>query len=248
MSSPQWALKRTRKPYTGLAAWQSAPPASCWVCCCWEWSFSTWSMPSDAMPSARCSSAPTNCWSFAMIWLVMVGLVLVTAARANIALDFLVNRLGPRARTTSTIVNHAILAIACGYAVVQSFAFVRRLTALDQTSMALGMPMRDPAFRPARRIWRGDDRRRRDRRQGAGGADRRTPQGALAANDLDACDPADHAAVPRRADLRDLSGQRRPRPSRCSFRCRRSRCIRSCSAASRTTRCWRCRSSSSPAS
>jgi TRAP-type C4-dicarboxylate transport system permease small subunit len=78
---------------------------------------------------------------FAMIWLVMVGLVLVTAARRNIALDFLVARAGPRARTTLAIIHHAILTIACGYAAVQSFAFVRRLTALEQTSMALGMPM-----------------------------------------------------------------------------------------------------------
>ena len=78
---------------------------------------------------------------FAMIWLVMVGLVLVTAARRNIALDFLVNRAGPRARTILAIVHHTIMTLACGYAVVQSLAYVRRLTALEQTSMALGMPM-----------------------------------------------------------------------------------------------------------
>ena len=33
-----------------------------------------------------------------MIWLVMVGMILVTAERSHIALDFLVNRAGPRAR------------------------------------------------------------------------------------------------------------------------------------------------------
>ena len=35
---------------------------------------------------------------FMMIWLVMVGLILVTADRRNIALDFLVSRVGPRWR------------------------------------------------------------------------------------------------------------------------------------------------------
>ena len=35
---------------------------------------------------------------FGMIWMVMLGMILVTADRRHIALDFLVTRAGPRQR------------------------------------------------------------------------------------------------------------------------------------------------------
>ena len=44
---------------------------------------------------------------FAMIWLVMIGLILVTSEDRNIALDFLLNRMGPRARTAIMAANRS---------------------------------------------------------------------------------------------------------------------------------------------
>ena len=46
---------------------------------------------------------------FMMIWLVMLGLILVTASRRNIALDFLANRLGPRSRLALAVIQHSAM-------------------------------------------------------------------------------------------------------------------------------------------
>jgi TRAP-type transport system small permease protein len=78
---------------------------------------------------------------FAMIWLVMIGLILVTSEDRNIALDFLLNRMGPRARTAIMAANHALVTIGCGYAAAQSWMFLRRLAAIGQVSMGLAIPM-----------------------------------------------------------------------------------------------------------
>jgi TRAP-type C4-dicarboxylate transport system permease small subunit len=78
---------------------------------------------------------------FAMIWLVMIAMILVTADRGHIALDFLVNRVGARARTALSLLHNAIVLVACAYAAVQSIAFVGRVGATGQTSMALGISM-----------------------------------------------------------------------------------------------------------
>jgi TRAP-type C4-dicarboxylate transport system permease small subunit len=83
---------------------------------------------------------------FMMIWLVMLGLILVTADRRNIALDFLASRVGPRSRLVLAVVQHLAMTIACGFATVQSWAFVSRVAAIGQTSMALGLPMAIPHF------------------------------------------------------------------------------------------------------
>jgi TRAP-type C4-dicarboxylate transport system permease small subunit len=83
---------------------------------------------------------------FMMIWLVMLGLILVTADRRNIALDFLASRVGPRARQVLSIVQHSAMLIACAFATVQSYAFVLRVAKIGQTSMALGLPMAIPHF------------------------------------------------------------------------------------------------------
>jgi TRAP-type C4-dicarboxylate transport system permease small subunit len=83
---------------------------------------------------------------FMMIWLVMVGLILVTADRRNIALDFLASRLGLRARLVLAIIQHGAMAAACAFATVQCWTFVGRLAAIGQTSMALGIPMAIPHF------------------------------------------------------------------------------------------------------
>jgi TRAP-type transport system small permease protein len=83
---------------------------------------------------------------FMMIWLVMLGLILVTADRRNIALDFLASRVGPRARLVLAVVQHTAMTAACAFATVQCWTFVGRLAAIGQTSMALGIPMAIPHF------------------------------------------------------------------------------------------------------
>ncbi len=81
---------------------------------------------------------------FGMIWMVMIGMMLVTADRSHIALEILTARVGPRARCMLSIATHSVMIAACAYAAVQSFGFIQRVTASGQTSMALGMPMLIP--------------------------------------------------------------------------------------------------------
>lgn len=81
---------------------------------------------------------------FGMIWMVMIGMMLVTADRSHIALEILTARVGPHIRCVLSIITHCVMIAACGYAAVQSFAFIQRVTATGQTSMALGMPMLIP--------------------------------------------------------------------------------------------------------
>jgi TRAP-type transport system small permease protein len=78
---------------------------------------------------------------FAMVWMVMIGMLLVTAEGTHIALDLLADRVGARTRTACTLLHHALMALACGYAALQSSAFVDRVGMMGQTSMGLGMPM-----------------------------------------------------------------------------------------------------------
>ncbi len=81
---------------------------------------------------------------FGMIWMVMLGMLLVTADRSHIALELLTTRVAPRAARMLSIAVHAVMTGACAYAAYQSFLFVQRVSAADQTSMALGMPMTIP--------------------------------------------------------------------------------------------------------
>ncbi len=81
---------------------------------------------------------------FGMIWMVMIGMMLVTADRSHIALEILTARVGPRARCLLSIVTHVVMMAVCAYAAVQSFGFIQRVTSSGQTSMALGMPMLIP--------------------------------------------------------------------------------------------------------
>ena len=78
---------------------------------------------------------------YAMIWVVMIGMILVTMDRRHIALDLLMNRLEPRPRLALTVLHNAIIAIGAGYAAVQCLEFTKRVGAIGQTSMALGFPM-----------------------------------------------------------------------------------------------------------
>jgi TRAP-type C4-dicarboxylate transport system permease small subunit len=81
---------------------------------------------------------------FGMIWMVMLGMLLVTAEKGHIALELLNMRVGPRTAVALSVVTHLVMASACAYAALQSFYFVQRVAALGQTSMALGMPMLIP--------------------------------------------------------------------------------------------------------
>lgn len=81
---------------------------------------------------------------FGMIWMVMLGMLLVTAEKSHIALELLAMRVGPRTALVLSVITHLVMAAACLYAALQSFYFVQRVAALGQTSMALGMPMLIP--------------------------------------------------------------------------------------------------------
>jgi TRAP-type C4-dicarboxylate transport system permease small subunit len=81
---------------------------------------------------------------FAMIWMVMIGIILATLDRRHIALDLLAARLPPRARLGLAMLHNSLIAVAGGYASVQCFEFTRRVAAIGQTSMALGFPMAIP--------------------------------------------------------------------------------------------------------
>ena len=75
---------------------------------------------------------------FAMIWMVMIGMILVTINRQHIALDFLAKQ---RPRIALTMFHHLVIAVGAAYAAVQSLEFTRRVAAVGQTSMAIGFPM-----------------------------------------------------------------------------------------------------------
>ncbi len=78
---------------------------------------------------------------FAMIWMVMIGMLLVTADRSHIALEIVTGRVGPRGRAALALLHHAVIAVTCAYAAWQSYKFVSRVIAIHQTSMALELPM-----------------------------------------------------------------------------------------------------------
>lgn len=81
---------------------------------------------------------------YSQVWIVMIGLAVVTAERRNLALDLLAGGGAVRLRRFRDALTGAVTAVACGYAAVQSFGFIRRIAALDQKSMALELPMAIP--------------------------------------------------------------------------------------------------------
>lgn len=78
---------------------------------------------------------------FGMIWMVMLGVLLVTADRGHINFELVTTRVSPRAQTLLMILTHAILMLVCAYTAYESIQFVSQITRLGQTSMALEMPM-----------------------------------------------------------------------------------------------------------
>jgi TRAP-type C4-dicarboxylate transport system permease small subunit len=78
--------------------------------------------------------------AFAQVWIVMLGLIGVTATRRHLALDLFAG-LGPRATAARLLAIDLLFCVVAGWAAVQSFAFVTRMWAFGSTSMALGVPM-----------------------------------------------------------------------------------------------------------
>jgi TRAP-type C4-dicarboxylate transport system permease small subunit len=81
---------------------------------------------------------------FGMVWMVMLGMLLVTAQDSHISLDLLPAHAGIRVKTVLSLIAHSVMGLGCAYAAVQSFFFVQRIMSLGQTSMALGLPMMIP--------------------------------------------------------------------------------------------------------
>jgi len=78
---------------------------------------------------------------YAMIWLVFLGLVPVTARHRHLRLDLLDRVLPGRGRGLLHLLSDLLLAALCGFLALQSLAVVERLGGIGQTSMAAGLPM-----------------------------------------------------------------------------------------------------------
>ncbi len=89
----------------------------------------------------RAVSGADDILLYSMIWLVFLGLILVTARRRHLRLD-LVERFWPgRGRQVQQLLIDLLLAVLCGFLAMQSLAVVERLSAIGQTSIATGLPM-----------------------------------------------------------------------------------------------------------
>lgn len=78
---------------------------------------------------------------FAMIWLVFLGAVVVTAQGGHLAFDVLSRALPPAPRRALYVLQCLGVAALTGFAATQSWAVLRKLARVDQSSMAIGMPM-----------------------------------------------------------------------------------------------------------
>ncbi|MGQ9368002.1 TRAP transporter small permease [Azospirillum sp. ST 5-10] len=77
---------------------------------------------------------------YAVVWLVMTGMVVVTAEGRHLSLDAVQGCLHRRGRLNLALFHNLLVAACCGYAAVQSFAFVSRVARVGQVSMGLGIP------------------------------------------------------------------------------------------------------------
>jgi len=78
--------------------------------------------------------------TYGQVWLVMLGLVAITAGRRHLALD-LFAELGPLAQALRRLVIDALFCVTAAYAAWHSYAFVARMWQYGSTSMGLGVPM-----------------------------------------------------------------------------------------------------------
>lgn len=81
---------------------------------------------------------------FSMVWLVFLGVILVTAEDRHLRFDILSKALRGRGSLVHGIVLDALVAVLAAYVAVQSYDVVGRLLRFDQRSMAAGIPMAVP--------------------------------------------------------------------------------------------------------
>lgn len=78
---------------------------------------------------------------FAMVWLVFLGAVLVTARQGHLGFDVVERLLPGGARRLLHVARHLAIAVLSGYVALQSWAVLQKLARVGQSSMALGLPM-----------------------------------------------------------------------------------------------------------
>lgn len=81
---------------------------------------------------------------FAMVWLVFLGAVLVTARQGHLGFGIVDRALTGGAWRVLHIVRHLVIAALAGYVALQSWAVLAKLIKVGQSSMALGVPMAIP--------------------------------------------------------------------------------------------------------
>ena len=79
--------------------------------------------------------------TFTMVWLVFLGCVLVAADDRHLRFDMATNLLPERGRALLSVVLDLAIALLAGFVAIQSYTFVSKLAAIDQRSMAAGLPM-----------------------------------------------------------------------------------------------------------
>jgi len=79
--------------------------------------------------------------TFSMVWLVFVGVILVTGDDRHLRFDIAVRLLPQRAYALLTALLDLALAALAAYVSVQSYAFLDKLAGINQRSMAAGIPM-----------------------------------------------------------------------------------------------------------
>jgi len=81
---------------------------------------------------------------FSMVWLVFLGIILVTADDRHLGFDLVSRTLTGRRRAVHGIATDLVIAVLAGYVAVQSYDVVGKLVRFDQRSMAAGLPMAVP--------------------------------------------------------------------------------------------------------
>jgi len=81
---------------------------------------------------------------FSMVWIVFIGLVLVTRTDRHLGFDLAARLFRGRWGALRSGLLDIGLAVLAGYVALQSFGFVDRLARLGQVSMAAGIPMAVP--------------------------------------------------------------------------------------------------------
>ncbi|MEZ5668307.1 MAG: TRAP transporter small permease [Alphaproteobacteria bacterium] len=89
----------------------------------------------QAIPSAD------ELMTFGMIWLVFLGVILVTGDDRHLSFDIAAKLLPARGRLALAALLDLALAAVAAYVAVQSFAYLDRLAGIGQRSMAAGIPM-----------------------------------------------------------------------------------------------------------